>query len=85
MSESNNSENKRDPFDGPYVGNIWGKRMTLYGGIFILLMLAIVLYRHWAMDVPFGMDEQQPTVEQPYYQQKAAEEKAARDSANLEE
>jgi len=85
MSNSNDSENSRDPFDGPYVGNVWGKRMTLYGGIFILIMLAIVLYRHWAMEAPFGMDEEQPTIEQPYYQQKAADEKAARDSVNREE
>lgn len=85
MSDSNNSESKRDPFDGPYVGNIWGKRMTIYGGIFLLVMLAIMLYRHWAMDAPFGMDEAQPTFEQPYHQQKAAEEKAARDSAKLQE
>ena len=71
------SENKRDPFDGPYVGNIWGRRMTIYGGIFLLVMLAIMLYRHWAMDAPFGMDEAQPTFEQPYYQQKARRRKGS--------
>ncbi len=46
---------KRDPFDGEYVGNVFGPKMTLYGGLIILFFLALMIYRHWALDVPFGM------------------------------
>lgn len=48
---------KRDPFDGEYVGNVFGPKITLYGGLIILFFLALMIYRHWALDVPFGMDE----------------------------
>ncbi len=48
---------KRDPFDGEYIGNIFGPKITLYGGILILFFTAVVVYRHWALDVPFGMEE----------------------------
>ena len=51
---------KRDPHDGEYIGNIFGPKITLYGGILILIFTAIVLYRHWALDVPFGMEESAP-------------------------
>lgn len=79
MAKNDPDQSPKDPFDGEYVGNIWGKKMTIYGGAFILVMLGIVLYRHYALDVPFGMDEEQPTLERPYHQKKA-EERAAKDT-----
>lgn len=48
---------KRDPHDGEYIGNIFGPKITLYGAIVILFFVAVVVYRHWALDVPFGMEE----------------------------
>lgn len=57
---------KRDPHDGEYIGNLFGSKMTLYGGIFILLLVAFMVYRHWSMGVPFGMtDNGAPTVPAP--------------------
>ena len=50
---------KRDPFDGEYVGNVFGPKITLYGGLIILFFLALMIYRHWALDVPFGMSERE--------------------------
>ncbi len=47
----------KDPFDGAYVGNIFGPKITLYGGLIILFFLGLMIYRHWALDVPFGMNE----------------------------
>lgn len=56
---------KRDPFDGEYIGNIFGPKITLYGAILILLFTGIIIYRHWKLDVPFGMEEPiDPPVEQ---------------------
>jgi hypothetical protein len=49
---------KRDPFDGEYIGSIFGPKLTLYGGILILLFTGLALYRHWSLGVPFGLEEQ---------------------------
>jgi hypothetical protein len=48
---------KRDPFDGDYIGNIFGPKITLYGGLLILFFVALILYRHWKLDVPFGLED----------------------------
>lgn len=51
---------KRDPFDGAYIGNIFGPKLTLYGAILILFFTGIAVYRHWKLGVPFGMEESAP-------------------------
>ena len=58
---SNQSEQK-DPFDGEYIGNIWGWKFSLFGGAVIVLLLAVVIYRHQTMDVPVGFED--PFIEQ---------------------
>ncbi len=50
---------KRDPFSGEYVGNVFGPKITLYGGLLILFFLALMIYRHWVLDIPFGMKEEE--------------------------
>ena len=52
------SEERRDPFDGDYIGNIWGWRFSLIGLALIVLMGGIMVYRHYALGIPFG--EQHP-------------------------
>lgn len=52
------NEDKRDPFDGDYIGNIWGWRFSLIGLVLILLMGGLMMYRHYALGIPFG--EQTP-------------------------
>jgi hypothetical protein len=47
----------RDPFDGEYVGNIWGWKFSLMGGAVILFLLSVAMYRHYSLDVPIGFDE----------------------------
>ena len=51
---------KRDPFDGEYIGRIFSNKTILYGGLLILFFTALAVYRHWALDVPFGMEESAP-------------------------
>jgi len=58
MSEQD-SEKKRDPHDGDYIGNIWGWRFSLFGGAIILLLLIVIIYRHIALGVPIGMEPEE--------------------------
>lgn len=50
-------DDKKDPFDGEYVGNIFGWRLSLYGALVIVVFLALAAYRHYTMDVPIGFDD----------------------------
>jgi predicted MFS family arabinose efflux permease len=50
-------EEKRDPYDGDYIGNIFGWKMSMIGLVVISLFCAIVAYRHYTMDVPIGFDD----------------------------
>jgi len=45
--------------DGDYIGNIWGWKISYLGLALILIMLAMMIYRHIAMDKPFGAPEPQ--------------------------
>ena len=47
---------EKDPFDGEYIGNIWGWRFTIYGAVFLLILLGLIIYRHVQLGVPFGME-----------------------------
>ena len=47
---------KKDPFDGEYIGNIWGWRISLIGAAVIVLLSAFAAYRHYTLDVPFGLE-----------------------------
>lgn len=51
------AEDKKDPFDGEYIGNIFGWKLSMVGLVLILLLLALMLYRHWKLGVPFGFEE----------------------------
>lgn len=55
-------EEKKDPFDGEYIGNIWGWKFSLFGAAMILFLLAVIVYRHYTLDVPAGFDD---PLEQP--------------------
>ena len=48
---------KKDPFDGEYVGNVWGWKFSLIGLIFIVLFAGIIIYRHYNMGVPPGWED----------------------------
>lgn len=59
-------EEKKDPFDGEYIGNIWGWKFSLWGLGLIVFLLGIILYRHHTMGVPFGLnpEEESSQIEQ---------------------
>jgi predicted MFS family arabinose efflux permease len=58
------AEDKKDPFDGEYIGNIFGWKFSMVGLALILLLSALMLYRHWKLGVPFGFElESQEQVE----------------------
>ena len=44
---------KKDPFDGEYIGNIWGWKFSLWSLVLILVIGVIIAYRHIALGVPF--------------------------------
>jgi hypothetical protein len=51
----------RDPFDGDYIGNIWGWKFSLFGLGLIVFLLGMMAYRHYTMDVPLGFEELEQT------------------------
>lgn len=52
-----------DTWDGEYRGNEFGDKVAVRGGIFLLIVLLFMIYRHYSMGVPFG-GEAKPPVEQ---------------------
>jgi len=48
---------QRDPYDGDYVGNIFGWKLSLMGLGLILFLGAVIGYRHYTMEVPLGFDD----------------------------
>ena len=58
MSDSEkDKQEKKDPFDGEYIGNIWGWRISLIGAAVIVLLSAFAAYRHYTLGVPFGLED----------------------------
>lgn len=67
--DSKKHDNLKDPFEsggwnfgkrdsaGEYVGNVFGWRVSLIGAAVIVLLGGLAVYRHWALEVPFGMEE----------------------------
>ena len=56
-------EEKKDPFDGEYIGNLWGWNFSLVGLVVIVLLTGIMAYRHYYLGQPI-LDEKSPTVVQ---------------------
>lgn len=50
-------EDKRDPYDGDYVGNIFGWKLSMIGLVVITLLCLLAAYRHYTMDVPVGFED----------------------------
>ena len=71
---------KRDPFDGEYIGNIWGWKTSFIGLFFILALLGLMIYRHWALGVPFGMEEGAERQQYPHQPPPPADTTATEDT-----
>ncbi|MBC6993455.1 hypothetical protein QWY85_16495 [Neolewinella lacunae] len=57
---------QRDPFDGDYIGNIFGWRVSLIGAVVILGLIAFAAYRHYTLGVPVGFEDQMETEGERY-------------------
>lgn len=73
---------ERDPYDGDYVGNIFGWKLSLIGLVVILGFTALIVYRHYALEVPFGIDD--PLENEAEKARFAPASKAERDSLRPE-
>ena len=55
----------QDPFDGEYLGNIWGWKISYIGLALIVFFTALIAYRHYSLGIPLGMEptelQQEPT------------------------
>lgn len=47
---------KKDFFDGEYIGNIWGWCIFLIGVVVIVLFFVFVVYWYYIFDVFFGLE-----------------------------
>ena len=48
---------QRDPYDGDYIGNIFGWKISLVGLVLIVALTALAAYRHVTLDVPLGFKD----------------------------
>jgi predicted MFS family arabinose efflux permease len=50
MTQDPQKEEKKDPFDGEYIGNIWGWRVSFIGLAVILFFVGLMIYRFQTLD-----------------------------------
>ncbi len=64
-------------------GNIWGWKFSIYGGIFIVLLLALAVYRSVSLDVPFTFDpEAEKEYQHPFFKPKSEDTTATMQDNN---
>ncbi len=73
-------EEKKDPFDGEYIGNIWGWKFSLFGLGLIVVLLGMILYRHYVMDLPFGLDPVEEADQTEQVEEMPQEESVTKDT-----
>ncbi len=49
----------------PYFQNFWGKKFTTYGGIFFVILLLWMIYRHYSLGIPFSPDQPKQEIVEP--------------------
>jgi len=49
-----------------YIGNIWGKKFTLYGGLLILFMTGIMFCEHQRTGTKGGFEKQEHAVDKVF-------------------
>ncbi|MEM1320408.1 MAG: hypothetical protein AAGG75_09130 [Bacteroidota bacterium] len=52
MSKKDEKGSYWDEWDGEYIGNIWGWKNSFIGLFLIVIMLALMIYRHATLDTP---------------------------------
>lgn len=76
LTKKMEKESKKDPFDGEYMGNIWGWKFSLFGLALIVFLSGIALYRHYALDAPFTIDDPSEEPQNPYLKKDTIQQKA---------
>jgi len=51
------ADEPRDPFDGDYIGNIFGWKISFIGLAVIVFFAIVIAYRHYALDAPIGFQD----------------------------
>ncbi len=74
---------QRDPYDGDYVGNIFGWKLSMVGLLLIVLLASLAAYRHYSLDVPIGFED--PLENQKDRFAPASRADLAKDSLDLKE
>lgn len=59
MSPTDAQKEPKDPFDGDYIGNIWGWKFSIFGLILILFFGGIILYRELTVGAAYRQEQQQ--------------------------
>ncbi|MCB0640059.1 MAG: hypothetical protein KDC44_00395 [Phaeodactylibacter sp.] len=59
MSKPEAQKEPKDPFDGDYIGNIWGWKFSIFGLILILFFGGIILYREMTIGEAFREEQRQ--------------------------
>ena len=64
MSDEQKKEQLWDPWDGEYIGNIWGWKFSIFSLIFLLCLILLMWYRFETLDKsPFPLDQQTTPIE----------------------
>jgi len=55
-----------DAFGKEYVGNVWGPKFTLYGGILIALMTLLMYCEHKRTNTAPGFEKQEHSIDRVF-------------------
>ncbi|NNE29850.1 MAG: hypothetical protein HKN16_09445 [Saprospiraceae bacterium] len=67
MSKQHAGKPDRDePFDGEYIGNIWGKKFTVLGAVLIVFMVAMMYCQHKQSGTEAGFEKQEHPVDRVF-------------------
>lgn len=54
--ENNKSKQAEVTANDSYIGNIWGWKFSWFGLALLLVLLTLIIYRHYALGVPIFID-----------------------------
>jgi Arabinose efflux permease len=65
MTDKKQKEQLWDPWDGEYIGNIWGWKFSFFSLFFLVALILLMWYRFESLDKsPFPLDQQITPTEQ---------------------
>lgn len=56
-AENNLSDDAKDPYDGEYIGNVFGWKISFIGLGVIVFFVVWAAYRHYSLGVPIGFED----------------------------